>query len=353
MPVDAAQLKKLKAELKKEDTLAIIVLNVGDGDAIIINFPRRHGKRTCAVVDCYDAKKTIEALTSFDPEEIEFICATHPHYDHTKGLAELIEWCVDNKKPIKQFWDSGFRHVSKTHYDLIKLLRENRISTVYPTSGYEYTVNMVRVLVLSPSMRLKNRYDTHGTNINNASIVLKLEYPPKDIAPYYLNREAAAKKAKEAEDRLSQSTIILGADAQFDAWAQITDDFPSLVRTSNWDQMIDPEKIKHAPLKCQVLKVPHHMSKHGITLEVLEKMSPNYTITSCSKASKHGFPHEITWLAAKDVSRKSVSVEDILFTGHKDENLCSGTVVATFSEDRKKPRIFRLKEEEGSPLKFN
>lgn len=182
---------------------------------------------------------------------------------------------------------------------------------------------------------------------------MKLEYPPKDIAPYYLDKDAADKKAEEAEDKLSQSTVILGADAQFDAWAQITDDFPELVRTSNRGQMIDPKKIKHAPLKCQVLKVPHHMSKHGITLEVLEKMSPNYTITSCSKASKHGFPHEITWLAAKDVSGKPASHEGILFTGHKERDLRSGTIVATFSEDRKRPRVFRLKEEAGSHLSFN
>ena len=262
-----ATLAKQKIEQKKlnkkrtKKTLTVYILNVGDGDAIIIQFPSAWGSNACAVVDCYDADKTIKALEKLNPETIPFICATHPHYDHTKGIKKLLQWTIDSKKPVSQFWDSGFRHVSKTHYDIISWLRDNDIQMVQPTSGYETIINKVRIRVLSPSIYLKNRYDTFGTNINNASIVIKLEYPPMDVAGYYLKEEKVSdeeikKKKEEVEKKKKKedkrNSIILGGDAQFDAWARITQEFPHLVDTSNRGQLIEYEKVRHRPLKCQV-----------------------------------------------------------------------------------------------------
>lgn len=325
-----------------ESTLALIVLNVGDGDAIILRFPPMYGKRTCAIVDCYDPDKTIAALEALKPEIIPFICATHPHYDHTKGFSQLIEWCISQDIPIEQFWDSGFRHVSKTHYDLIQLLRKNpQIRFSYPTSGYECSYNRVRVQVLSPSIYLRNRYDTFGTNINNASIVLKFEYPHKDIAHYYLTEKEALVKGLADEERVKQNTFILAGDAQFDAWARITDEFPELQHTQNRAQLIDASAMKHTPLRCQVLKAPHHMSKHGISLEVLEILRPRYTIASCSSKSRHGFPHKLTVMAVKDIGRDKKD-KGIRFTGHPDENQRSGTVVALFRGDNRRPLVYGL-----------
>jgi beta-lactamase superfamily II metal-dependent hydrolase len=342
---------KVKRNMNKS-TLAVITLNVGDGDAIIVRFPPEHGGNACAVVDCYNADKTIAALEALKPDTIPFICATHPHYDHTRGMKKLLKWCLDNDLAPGQFWDSGFRHVSKTHYDIIKLLQENadKISLVQPTSGYETTINKVRVRVLSPSIHLKNRYDTFGTNINNASIVLKLEYPPKDIAPYYLTSEEASDQDLAENERLKQNTVILGGDAQFDAWARITDEFPELQRTENRGQMINADVIKHRPLRCQVLKVPHHMSKHGISLEVLETLMPRYTIASCDNKSKHGFPHELTVMAVEDIRKETDN--GMRFTGHRDKNLRSGTVVALFRGSNKRPLLYALGEsvDKNAPL---
>jgi beta-lactamase superfamily II metal-dependent hydrolase len=341
-------IKETKAGIKKNfdsSTLSLFVLNVGDGDAILLRFPDKYaGQVSCAIIDCYNADKTIAALENLGVEHIPFICATHPHSDHTQGMSKLIRWCLQRGITIEQFWDSGFRHVSKIHYDLIELLREHpEIKVIHPTSGYETIINRVRFVVLSPSILLKNRYDTFGTNINNASIVLKLEYPPKDIAPYYLTPEEASEKALAEEERLQQHSIILAADAQFDAWARITEEFPELKRTSNRGQMIDPDQLEHKPLRCKVLKVPHHMSKHGITLEVLETLNPRFTIASCSNQSKHGFPHDLTVMAVEDVRHKERD-KGMRFTGHRDANKRSGSVVALFRETKVTPLIYGLEE---------
>lgn len=340
----------LAKNIKKPEALAVIVLNVGDGDAIIIRYPPKHdkeSKKIVSIVDCYNSDKTIAALKKLKPDKIAFICATHPHYDHTKGLSKLIKWCISkNIEIVEEFWDSGFRHVSKTHYNLIQLLRNNpQIEIKRPTSGFETIINKVRVLVLSPSMYLRNRYDTFGTNINNASIVLKLEYPPVDIASFYLKKDDLSDDKLKKVQKIKQNTIILGGDAQFDAWARITQEFPELIHTDNRGKLIDTSKQTTKPLRCQILKVPHHMSKHSISLETLEYLLPKYTIASCKKNSVHGFPHELTELAIEEIHKKNlkkIKNKEILFTGHPTNS--SGTIVTLLMGWNKRPQIYKLGE---------
>lgn len=349
--MNLAQKKKAIKKYTKNSTMIVMVLNVGDGDTIIVRFPKKQGEEvTCAVIDCYKGQKTFDALKALNAQKICFICATHPHSDHTKGLGKLIRLCLDDGIEIEQFWDSGFRHVSKTHYDLIGLLRQHPdIKVIFPTSGYETIINQVRIQVLSPSIQLKNRYDTFGTNINNASIVLKLEYPPKDIAPYYLKSNTLFESHLAEEESLRQHAIILGGDAQFDAWARITEEFPELRKTGNRGQMINPDEIEYTPLRCQVLKVPHHMSKHGISLEVLETLHPRYVITSCSSRSKHKFPHDLTVMAVEDIRKQN---DAMWFTGHRSEEKRSGTIVALFREKAVKPLLYGLGETISDAVPF-
>ena len=59
--------------------------------------------------------------------------------------------------------------------------------------------------------------------------------------------EKATDEALAEEERLKQHSIILGGDAQFDAWAKITEEFPELQHTGNRGQMIDPDVIEHKP----------------------------------------------------------------------------------------------------------
>lgn len=342
--------------------LVVLVLNVGDGDSIVIRFPPAHGPKANggaartigAVVDCYDADKTIDALQKLGITELAFVCATHPHSDHILGLERLIRWALQNGVKVNQFWDSGFRHVSKIHFDLVSFLADPEcqdIQFMQPTSGFECVINRVRVRVLSPSIVLKNRYDTFGTSINNASIVLKLEYPAPGIAERAssVSREEALEKGLSRQEVLKQNTIILGGDAQFDAWARITEEYPELVRTQNPMQLIDPRHV-HRPLRCQVLKVPHHMSKHGVSLEVLETLRPHYIVASCDNRSRHGFPHPITVLAAEDIKDKKTKDKGIRYTGHPSAEERRGSLLTVVYGDGKRPKVQGLGERKNQKI---
>ncbi len=330
-----------------KDKLAVFVLNVGHGDAIVVRFPSIDNEVVCAVVDCYSSEKVTDALQKLNADRIAFMCATHPHSDHTRGFESLIEWCLDNNNnvAIDQFWDSGFRHVSVFHYDLIRCLqRHPEIPFLRLTSGFEVTINTVRVLVLAPSIRLKNKYDTFGTEINNASIVLKLEYPAKDVAKYYQKAEVFSDDDLAEEEKLEQNTMILGGDAQFDSWAHLVQEFPQQTRyqSTNRSQLMpwrSWREVTHQPFVSQVLKVPHHMSKNGISYEVLNNIRPGYAVVSCSASHLHNCPHPLTILAADEVRGCQA-----IFTGHKDSSKCSGTLAVLFSGDGSDPDVYAMGE---------
>ena len=207
----------------KPESLCVHVLNVGDGDSIVLQFPADvNGRRKFALVDCYKSKKTIDYLKKLGVNELEFVCATHPHYDHIAGIPNVLD---SFKGSIQEFWDSGFRHTSLTYDKIIDKIKDDpNINFIRVTSGMERIINNVKVCVLAPSIYLRNRYDTYGVNINNASIVLKLEYKDPDAT--------------------NPSVIILGGDAQFDSWAKVIEEYPHTEKTDNPEQNLEWKKKK-------------------------------------------------------------------------------------------------------------
>jgi beta-lactamase superfamily II metal-dependent hydrolase len=300
----------------RPESLCVHVLNVGDGDNLILQFPEIGGLRRFAIVDCYSSRKTIDYLNKLGANQLEFVCATHPHYDHIRGIPKLLQ---TYKNRIGEFWESGFRHTSLTYEKIMDLIGQDPgIRFFRVTSGMERICNGVRVSILAPSINLRNRYDTYGVNINNASVVLKLEY--------------------KAPDAVNPSTIILGGDAQFESWAKVIEEYPRYEKTTNPDQKIQVEKSFN-PLNCQVLKVSHHGSKHGTALEYVETLDPEYAIVSCSSSSSYGFPHEIALLSLMEETEK------IYFTDYQTpEKSRSGTTVL-ISHGTTRPEIVSLREE--------
>jgi beta-lactamase superfamily II metal-dependent hydrolase len=260
-----------------KDSLTIAILDVGDGDSIIVQLPEIYSFEHI-VIDCKKSSPTKDWLKKIEAEHLALVVATHPHYDHIAGLKSVMKEFPD---AIEQFWDSGFRHNSVTWFNLIDYITEEETNAqiLRPTSGLYTSFNDVTVTVLAPSIALRNRYDSYGVNINNASIVLKLEYGGK--------------------------SVILGGDAQWDSWGKMTEEFPEYVKTNNPDQHVQVETT-HKPLKCNVLKVAHHGSKHGTALEPVEVLKPNYAIIPCAIDSSYGFPHDITMMSLEEIGTRII-----------------------------------------------
>ncbi|MFW9795417.1 MAG: ComEC/Rec2 family competence protein [Candidatus Thorarchaeota archaeon] len=258
------------------DSLLVFILKVGDGDSIIVQLPNPDTNGHM-VIDCKRAKDTTDWLRAINASRLALVVATHPHYDHIAGLESVIGMYSGK---IDQFWDSGFRHTSVTWDNLTEEVNKSQALFLRPTSGMYITFADVKVTVLAPSIYLRNRYDSYGVNINNASIVLKLEYGGK--------------------------SIILAGDAQWDSWSKMVEEFPRYEKTENPDQHVQIDK-SHNPLRCNVLKVAHHGSKHGTALEPLEVLNPKYAIITHAQNSRYEFPHHITSMTLEEIDTSVLS----------------------------------------------
>jgi beta-lactamase superfamily II metal-dependent hydrolase len=296
--------------IQPED-LIIHFLNVGFGDTILIEFPQdKDGKRSYGLVDCYNAKKTKKYLKELQKTrpgitQFKFICATHPHWDHIAGIDSLLN---DKKYRPEEFWDSGFRHESKTYIKILNSLLLQNIKTRRISSGWEWYNGKVSITALAPSIRLRNRYATYGVDMNNASIVLRIEHHKENILTIK-SLEYKGTSSVEAKREAGQSVIILTGDAEYDSWAHITDEYPKLERTPENKPLVK-KMINY--LSCSVLKISHHGSMHSTPLDVYEKIVPETAIistkqetdsktTNVQTLTRELFPHQLTITALEEI----------------------------------------------------
>jgi hypothetical protein len=85
--------------------LSIHVINAGVGESIIVGLPNDKW----GVIDCYasnladpSSNQTLRFLRKQNVSSLEFLCLTHPHYDHFRGLKQLLE-----RFNVRYFWRFG------------------------------------------------------------------------------------------------------------------------------------------------------------------------------------------------------------------------------------------------------
>jgi beta-lactamase superfamily II metal-dependent hydrolase len=84
------------------ESLEIHVLGAGKGESIVLGWPGN----CWGVVDCYApslndhaTNPTLQFLRGRGVSELEFLCLTHPHDDHFRGMSQLLEHLK-----VKHFW---------------------------------------------------------------------------------------------------------------------------------------------------------------------------------------------------------------------------------------------------------
>ena len=226
--------------------MKVHVLNIGHGDTIILEMPIGSKDKAFGVIDCIEFEDiTGPYLEALKAEELEFVCATHPHLDHIQDIQKLLE-TYEGK--VGEYWDSGKDHTIPDYDDLMDYVDRKNIQTEFVRSGNTIRFGETWLHILAPPTKLfLDSKEAH--NINNASIVILVEY--------------------------GNSRIMLCGDAQFANWAHI--------------------RVTHKDiLKAHALKISHHGSKHGNFLECLEVVKPNYAIISAGTNDLQKFPHKYT-----------------------------------------------------------
>jgi beta-lactamase superfamily II metal-dependent hydrolase len=367
---EAAPGALLNAIAADPDALVYFLLNVGDGDSQLILLPPDsldHARRLVIVDVATSAKvpRLIDALAAAGLVDatntenlIRLLVATHPHFDHIGGMSDLL---TRFSKPgqVDQFWEPGFFFPTPSFHNLMATLESSPwIRRLQPTSGTSLVLDSVRITVLGPGIGLRNRFDTYGVEINDSSITLMIEYPAARVFAERSGDRQDRRAAPSASRRL-----LLGGDAQFTSWAQTTVDFPDLQQSQN---LVLAKELRSACgkdyLSADLIKISHHASKHGVNLELLERVgAPIALVSSVAGGGKYGFPHLLAMEAAREArqatttsgtARKTDQDLGIHVTGSKlDSGEAAGSVAAVVSRTSGRAiKLFRLGDSPGAAV---
>ena len=233
----------------KNKGLEIVFLDVGQGDAIFIQFP----KGTTMMIDSggeipikinnqiiekrFSIGEQVDSpyLWSRGLEELDYIVLTHPHLDHMQGFNEIIK-----NFPIKQAILPYSNGLEAEYLEFKQKLKSSNIPINIWSRGQTYFIDGVKIEVLWPDNVNKINF-----NANDQSLVLRLSYQ-------------------------GYSVLLTG---------DVESKVENILTNTNDNLEID------------VLKVPHHASKTSSTKEFLEKTSPKFAIISAPAKSRFNHPH--------------------------------------------------------------
>lgn len=239
----------------KTNKLEVVFLDVGQGDAIFIEFPQgtrmiidsggndvlgKENKSSFSIGEQVDSMY----LWSRGIEHLDYIVVTHPHNDHIEGFTKIIENFSIGQAIVPQVFNQNSEWQS-----FINAINSNNIALKTWSNG-EFFIDGVKVEVLWPTLTqeiaLKNTLSKAPNKVvNNASLVVRLSYQGHSIL-------LTGDIEKETENFLANSNLDLSAE---------------------------------------VIKVPHHGSKTSSSKNFLEKVKPKISIVSAPVKSRFNHPH--------------------------------------------------------------
>ncbi len=229
-------------------TLKVTFLDVGQGDAIYVEFP--DGKN--ALIDAGPKTMNIDAGARFIAPYLKFrgvnnihaIIVSHPHSDHLGGMPTLLR-----SFNVDTVYDAGSFSSSALQEEYLHLINSLNVHRRILSSGM--TINIddnIRLYMLHPLGQLVSASNYRTSNLNNESLVIKIIY--------------------------GQTSVLLMGDAEHEAEKQI-------------------EMTFGAFLNANILKAGHHGSITSSTFSFLENVQPNDIVISVGAKNKFHHPSPV------------------------------------------------------------
>jgi beta-lactamase superfamily II metal-dependent hydrolase len=229
------------------DELFVHVLDVGQGDAILIVAP---GGKT-ALVDASvpgSGKKILAAMSRAGIDHIDLLVTTHAHADHIGGADEVIK----GTKVFKVL-DSKVPNTTKNYEDFLDAIEtrvenpQDNFITAAPGQTFDLGGGAI-ISVLAPIQPLftKDQLRSGGNEPNANSVVTRLDY--------------------------GDFSILLTGDAEAQTEARMME--------------------AGARLTAKVLKVGHHGSKYASSQDFLRHAKFKDAVISCGADNRYGHPSQ-------------------------------------------------------------
>ena len=243
-----------------DNRLHVVFCDVGQGDAVLIIRGQSQ-----VLVDAGPNDRVVGCLNRHMPfwdKQIEVAVATHPQADHIGGFVRVME---------------GY---SVLHFVMGPEGNE--------TSGF----GELQRQISSHNFQVSNVF--YGDEINIGDIKYKVVWPERGFVAEHIVGDMRVLGAKT--DGTDLNSFSIGGILSFGEF--------DVMLTGDADRQIEDEMIEARGLRSvQVLKVPHHGSKTGMTAEWLGLISPQLAVISVGK-NNYGHPAEETLKILRELDIK-------------------------------------------------
>lgn len=228
--------------------LHIVACDVGQGDAILVTY-----RDIQILTDGGPDSKVLNCLGRHMPfwdRNIELVVSSHPDADHSSGLVDVIKRYKVGKILINPI-DPGT--------DIYRLL-ENEVGSkgvgvVNPQEGMGIGVGLIHLDILHPSTKL------YG------SLVVE-------------NEDSKLTKYTIRSDTNLYSIVYRLSFKKF------TGLFPGDIPKETSDSLA----ARQPDIRVNYIKIPHHGSANGLTINLLKATMPKVAVISVGKKNMWGFP---------------------------------------------------------------
>lgn len=230
----------------ENDTLRVTFLDVGQGDATVIELPGGDVILVDggAAYERWDIGRMVVGPYLWDRgiRRLTHVIATHPQLDHVGGLA----WVIGNFE-VDHYWSNGIQRTNPFYQRLRNTIAKQGLVERIALEGETLVQEgPCRLISLNPPLADDDAAlnDVRGPELNNRSVVLSLT--------------------------CGKHSILLTADAEVEALARLTGH--PLVESAT------------------VVKIPHHGARSSLNRQWIQQLNAETAVVSAGQGNRYGHP---------------------------------------------------------------